>query len=321
MEMDEMPVHSTQHVTVSLRNCTHNILSATRPVHIHQRMDMQSAIMSNHSPAAKATPSLSHPVTHYIAAVFNGPVVGRMDQQEEEDAQSIVQQNLERYDDAARAARKNGAQIIVFPEWGLFGRPPRTTPLSKSSMELFKEAVGEVGENLAARTNDESCSIVHRLAVLAQKHSIVVVANVCEDNGEGKLFNTEVALSEDGILLAKYHKMNVFLRHIFDTPPTKEVVTFRTSFGVTFGLFVCFDLLWPEPQTSLRNEHNVTQFCYSVAFVDSRLTNWYYNSWAKKNQATLLASNLNGGSGIFTADGVDVQTHDGYLLATIAVSS
>ena len=79
-----------------------------------------------------------------------------------------------------------------------------------------------------------------------------------------QLFNTEVAFDESGVLIAKYHKQHVWKRHVFDTPLILEVVTFTASFGVTFGLFVCFDIAFPHPQRDLL-ELGVRHFPYSVA--------------------------------------------------------
>jgi len=56
-------------------------------------------------------------------------------------------------------------------------------------------------------------------------------------------FNTLVAFSETGDLIAKYHKMHLFFERQFDTPDTPDLNTFKTSFGVTFGMAICFDLM------------------------------------------------------------------------------
>ena len=60
----------------------------------------------------------------------------------------------------------------------------------------------------------------------------------------------------DGSLLAKYHKTHLFSGEalIFDFPPSVEVVTFKVSFGVTFGIFTCYDILFCDPPLKLIQE-------------------------------------------------------------------
>jgi len=250
---------------------------------------------------------------HYKAAVFDRKTIAKVD--ESLDAMSVVRTNLSLYEETAKAAKEDGAQIIVFPEWGLFGTWKNCS--SPAKIRPFAQPVGNPGDELTQL--DDSFSIVRGLATIARNCSIVMVANVCEKSSDGKLYNTEVAISETGKLLAKYHKMHPFLIQTFDTPTDKEVVTFETSFGVTFGLFICRDLLHSEPQTSILRERGVTQIAYSVYFFSNWLSRWYISSWAKKNKATILASNLGGGSEIFTGidGGADVMKREGYTLATI----
>lgn len=131
---------------------------------------------------------------------------------------------------------------------------------------------------------------------------MVVVANVCEKvetNSAVYLYNTEIALSETGELLAKYHKEHPWYTDTFDTPPTTEIVTFTTSFGVRFGLFICYDIVHSTPIKDLLAE-GVSQFPYSVSFPVQILEKAGFQAWSKQTKATLLASNLGrSGSGIF----------------------
>lgn len=64
-------------------------------------------------------------------------------------------------------------------------------------------------------------------------------------------FNTQVAFSESGQLLAKYHKSHLFYEPQFDQPLTPDIAYFDTSFGVRFGMMICFDLMFESPQKEL----------------------------------------------------------------------
>ena len=45
-----------------------------------------------------------------------------------------------------------------------------------------------------------------------------------------------------------------------------EVVSFDTDFGVKFGTFICFDILFHEPAIKLTRDHQVTDFVYPTAW-------------------------------------------------------
>jgi predicted amidohydrolase len=216
----------------------------------------------------------------------------------ETSALDVMESNLQSYEEIARLATASGAQIIVFPEWGLFG---------KGNPARDREAMQDFCETIDGDTVSSPTTIVGQISALAAKFKVAITANVCEVihkpslsfPGEDKiLYNTEVAFDSDGSLLAKYHKNHPWYTSTFDTPP-EEVVSFTTSFGVTFGLFVCYDLVHSTPEDDLL-ALGVTQFPYSVAEPATLAGREYFEHWTKKHKATLLASNLgNSGSGIF----------------------
>jgi pantetheine hydrolase len=101
---------------------------------------------------------------------------------------------------------------------------------------------------------------------MAISHSIVLVANMgevrycngsfgsrvdphCPSDGRFQ-YNTQVVFNEQGELLAKYHKSHLYYEPQWDRGDGVPV-TFTTSFGVRFGLMICYDIMWPEPQQSL----------------------------------------------------------------------
>lgn len=55
----------------------------------------------------------------------------------------------------------------------------------------------------------------------------------------------------DGLLVARYHKYNLYFEAAFDVPPEPEIVTFDTPFAGKFGLITCFDILFREPTVTL----------------------------------------------------------------------
>lgn len=92
-----------------------------------------------------------------------------------------------------------------------------------------------------------------------------------------------------------------------DAPKEAQAATFETDFGVTFGHFVCFDILFKSPAMDLINM-NVSHILYpsmwfsEVPFLTSVQIQ---QSFAERNNIALLSSgtnnpmNSNTGSGIF----------------------
>ena len=113
---------------------------------------------------------------------------------------------------------------------------------------------------------------MQRLSCLARQYSVVLVANMgdiqkcentssnynCPSDGHFQ-FNTNVVFEADGSLVAKYHKLNLYAgeKTYFNSGgvlPNTSCISFKASFGVTFGTFTsCYDLLFSEPANCLLN--------------------------------------------------------------------
>lgn len=52
----------------------------------------------------------------------------------------------------------------------------------------------------------------------------------------------------------------------FDVTSVPEIVTFDTDFGVKFGTFICFDILFYEPALQLTRLREVTDIAYTTAW-------------------------------------------------------
>lgn len=79
-------------------------------------------------------------------------------------------------------------------------------------------------------------------------------------------YNTELVLSDDGSVIARYYKTHEWypLKAAIDEPVDQPLIKYTTSFGVQFGIFMCFDIMWPSPAKDLV-EDGVRHFTYSVA--------------------------------------------------------
>jgi len=133
---------------------------------------------------------------------------------------------------------------------------------------------------------------------LAAQNHIVVVINMYDrqpcQQGSGSCkdghfqYNTEVVFDEKGTIIAKYHKMHPWFAEAFDTPP-KNLVTFTTSFGVKFGLMVCFDIAFPSPGPELV-KMGVTHFPYSAS--EGIVGKAIFKTWSWTYSATVIGANL-----------------------------
>uniref|UniRef100_A0A1B6FC38 CN hydrolase domain-containing protein n=2 Tax=Cuerna arida TaxID=1464854 RepID=A0A1B6FC38_9HEMI len=106
---------------------------------------------------------------------------------------------------------------------------------------------------------------------------------------------------------------------------TPDYSWFDTDFGVRFGIFTCFDILFKEPTATLLSKQNITDFVYPTAWF-SELP--FYSAisvqagWAYANDVNLLAAgynnpkNKNTGSGIYEGRDGEVVAHMSHDLAT-----
>eukprot|EP00164_Ancoracysta_twista_P011972 GFYU01018657.1.p1 GENE.GFYU01018657.1~~GFYU01018657.1.p1 ORF type:complete len:358 (+),score=94.66 GFYU01018657.1:58-1074(+) len=261
-------------------------------------------------------------VVEYSPSVF--PVNATFDR---DDAVALLKENLGAYAKYVESAKAQGAQIIVFPEYGLMGWP--SDSWTRETMRMFIETIPEEGSNPC---NDHSGSDEHMVSAaiscLAQQYKIVVVFDhgdrqpcpgryaqydpKCDADGEF-MFNTAVAFDEEGTILSKYHKHHLYFEGKWYDVEPKEAWTkafFTTSFGVRFGMFICFDLIWAT-------ETETTDYVFPTWW-DNIITPAEHavpaqTLWSTLHKVNLLAANIGisfqcSGSGIY---------HQGTPLATV----
>jgi (R)-amidase len=150
------------------------------------------------------------------------------------------QRNLAAAGAAVAAAAREGARLVVLPEYVLTGFPAErmrelAEPLDGPSVAAFRRMAGQAGVCLVAG--------VPRLgepgeAGAAGAHTRPV-------------YDTTLVLAPDGTLLTAYDKTHLFDREktVF-TPGAALQPPFVWS-GVRFGVLCCFDIELPEPARTL----------------------------------------------------------------------
>nr|XP_056713451.1 biotinidase [Euleptes europaea] len=258
----------------------------------------------------------------YIAAVYEHHVFLNPNPTIVTDRQSaleLMNRNLDIYEQQVIAAAKQGAKIIIFPEDGVQG-----FNFTRTSIYPYLDLI-PYPDSLTWNPCKEAhlfkdTEVLHRLSCLAQKNKVFIVANVgtkqpckhsdskCPPDGRYQ-FNTNVAFSDNGTLIARYRKQNLYFEDAFDTPPEVDYTLFDTPFAGKFGLFTCFDILFYEPTVSLIKKYHVQQIAYPTAWMNQLpllSAVEFQRAFATAFNIILLAANIHHpnlgmtGSGIYT---------------------
>ena len=134
-----------------------------------------------------------------------------------------VAPNLTRVLDAI-ARRREGSDLIVFPEATLTGFPTR-------------ENVRDVAETLDGPS-------LSKVRDAARDANIGVVVGLAEREGE-RFYNTTVLIDERGDIALRYRKTHLWATDVgvFTPGDRYEVCEFK---GTTVGLLICYDIEFPE---------------------------------------------------------------------------
>ncbi len=136
--------------------------------------------------------------------------------------------NLALHLDAARRARHDGADLVVFPELSLTGY----YPADLLDDEGFRERLGHAMEALLAATRE-----------VASLHWVVGVPT--RNPGPGKAFRNSLLVIRDGEVLLDYHKQLLPTYNVFDErrhfEPGPDVARVLRIAGAQVGFMICED--------------------------------------------------------------------------------
>lgn len=256
--------------------------------------------------------------TTYIAAVveYNPKYVYN--------SSETLNTNSDAYVNHIKTAKKSDADIIVFPEDGL----TTTTLPKREEMEDWTTIIPDASENFIPCTNNtiKVSEALKKISCAARDNKIYVVINIaeklpCTGNvcPKDKIFyyNSNVVFDRMGKIIARYRKTNLFVEPQFNVTTVPEVVIFDTDFGVKFGTFICFDILFYEPALQLTRLHQVTDIVFTTAWFSQTpfLTAVQTQAgWSFSEDVNFLASGYNkpdvgsSGSGIYLGRGGIAKT-------------
>lgn len=281
--------------------------------------------------------------------------------------------NLANFERMMEAAAAKGAQIIVFSEGALGIADGKYKSGGKMVddgggvaggvlAEPIPEPIGSANPIVPCDFKGAAATAAPALVALscaAKKYKIHVVYDTgdavkcapkdpynsseycyqCPPEGIMR-FNTQVAIGDDGKLLAKYHKTHRYLASQcigdgYQNPGGEDPRWFDTSFGVRFGMMLCYDICFHTPGIELAvGAHQISDFVFSTHWENEEgppisLATSFFQSWSRGVGANLLAANegmglMHTGSGIFSQGNALASTwepanpHDeALLIATV----
>ena len=150
------------------------------------------------------------------AVIFNSPV-------------GQVQQNLDRMLPWVKKAKKEGADLICFPELNVTGYS--TNP----AIEDFAESIPG--------------PISRQLEQVARENKTIILAGMAEKDGNGRLFASHLVVSPAGIS-GVYRKLHIAPpeRALFSSG--EHIPVFKLA-GVNLGIQLCYDAHFPELSTRM----------------------------------------------------------------------
>ncbi|XP_063930380.1 vanin-like protein 1 [Zophobas morio] len=235
-----------------------------------------------------------------------------------------VQENLRKYTDILNVivgTNNKTLDMIIFPEGSL-----RVVP--ETSVEMA------TGDN-PSYDSKEYPDYMKTLSSMAVNFSTYLVTNIvekvkCDDASSSDsenckntgyyYYNTDVVFDRNGTIISRYHKYNLFGEYAVDRPDEPQIETFETDFGVKFGIFTCFDILFKSPAQPVLNE-NIDAIVYP--------TNWHselpfltalqsQQMFAYTHEIMLFASGGNRPAASSGGSGVHRSTHDTILHTIVA---
>jgi N-carbamoylputrescine amidase len=138
------------------------------------------------------------------------------------------------HEDYARAAAKQGAQIMGFQE--VFNAP-YFCQVQENEHYRWAEAVPDG-------------PTVSRMQSLARETGMVLVVPVFEEESAGNYYNTAAVIDADGTVLGKYRKHHIpqvkgFWEKFYFRPGNLGWPVFETGVG-KIGVYICYDRHFPE---------------------------------------------------------------------------
>lgn len=161
--------------------------------------------------------------------------------------------NTKQFLDIIKSEATQNVDILVFPEAVLNGvtQSVFVPPASLKEIPCLSEEAAPLLRDISCSARNTSKYVVINIYMKTNCSQEAIKTNdsrPCTVPAKDlNIYNTAVVFNRDGAIIAVYRKYNLFSEPEVRKPLRPDVVTFTTDFGVTFGVFICFDLTFAQP--------------------------------------------------------------------------
>lgn len=180
-----------------------------------------------------------------------------------DDKQERLADNLAAYMEILRSPEAKNLDIIVFPESTL-----------NNDIEMTFVPDAAINQTVLCNSDDNDIhEFLKHISCAARTANAYVVINIkekevctltsgstCAVNGLN-IYNTNVVFDRAGRIISRYRKVHLFHEQI-NTTKVPEIAIFNTDFGVRFGQFICFDILFYTPAQEMVAKYNIRDFIF-----------------------------------------------------------
>ncbi|KAL7286036.1 hypothetical protein TKK_0019645 [Trichogramma kaykai] len=262
------------------------------------------------------------------------------------DGPTMAEANARNYQKIIADAANYGADLVVFPEYSLTSIPKDKGQVKERPMDdaafraFFRDTASRVpaleeDAIICANETDYYAKSLRMISCSAHANRVYVVVNHLErvdcssDEDEDcpsdgfLLYNSQVVFDRSGRVVGHYRKYNLFNEPGVNVTAEPMISTFATDFGVTFGTFICFDVLNERPATWFKHQPRVENVVYS--------THWFnehpfhhamqaFGSYAYAADVNFLVSGYSDGPTQSGGFGVFYGTQDVYPTINVPVT-
>ncbi|XP_013100718.2 vanin-like protein 1 [Stomoxys calcitrans] len=212
-------------------------------------------------------------------------------------SESRLNDNLAGYLEILASKEAESLDIIVFPESTLNNNDDMTFVPNPSKVKVIP---------CDAEEGEDYHNVLKQLSCAARKYAKYLVINLtekelcsevledprpCASNGLN-IFNTNVVFDRQGTVISRYRKVHLYGENKnFTYVP--EFGWFETDFGVRFGHFICFDILFYSPAQEMVDKHGIKDFIFTTMWFSQLpfLTAvQIQQAWSYGNDVNLLAA-------------------------------
>lgn len=158
-------------------------------------------------------------------------------------------ENIKRIKEITYKAKKQGVDLVIFPELFLTGY-------------ILRDQIYELAETIPGPS-------IHKIEEIAKETKTYIIFGMLElsEKAKATIYNAAVLIGPEGII-GKYRKMYLPTHSVFEEKryfrPGYQSAVFNTPIG-KLGLFICYDVFFPEVTRLIRLQGAQLMICISAS--------------------------------------------------------